>query len=403
MGRETPASLPFFVFWRMKRIEKLLLSLLLFFCFSACTDENENEKEDGKKQPVENTIIMFFPWSNNLKPCFIQNISDFKQVVQQHGSDKERYIVCFESTQGSVEIKELKLENGECVEDLIDVYNDPRFTTSEGITQLLDRIYAAFPSKKYSMTVGCHGTGWLPAGTFNTRAGSLRSDDIPETRYLGGTTIDFQIEISTFKEGITDSRIGKLEMILFDNCYMSNVEVAYELKDVCKYIVAYPTEVMAYGFPYSTSGKYMINGIDFEQICESFYTFYSRYERPCGTIATINCSGLDTLARFMKKVNQSVDTTVHVDSLQRYDGYDPIIFVDFQDYVCHLTDNPQFISELDDLMSVVIPFKKNTPTYYSTLGGQIPIAKYSGISISEPSEHSVMQSYKQTSWYKATH
>lgn len=385
----------------MKIFEKLLIFLFAFLCLSAC--EKDFEDPEYTHDPADNTIVMFFPWSNNLKPCFLQNISDFKQVIQQNSSDKERYVVCIESSPGSVDIKELKLDNGFCSEEIMDNYSDPKFTTSEGITHLLDRIYTMFPSKKYSMTVGCHGTGWVPAGTFNTRAGSLRSDDIPETRYLGGTTIDFQIEISTFKKGITDSKIGKFEMILFDNCYMSNVEVAYELKDVCKYIVAYPTEVMAYGFPYSTSGKYMINGIDFEQICESFYTFYSRYERPCGTIATINCSGLDTLARFMKKVNQSVDTTVHVDSLQRYDGYDPIIFVDFQDYVCHLTDNPQFISELDDLMSVVIPFKKNTPTYYSTLGGQIPIAKYSGISISEPSEHPVMQSYKQTSWYKATH
>ncbi len=389
----------------MKKIEKLLLCLLTFLCVSACTDEYE--ENDDTRLPAENTIVMFFPWSNNLKPCFLQNISDFKQVIQQHGSDHDRYVVCIETEPGTVNINEIKLTNEGCVEETLDIYTDPRFTTSDGITQLLDRVYAKFPSKAYSMTVGCHGTGWVPAGSFTTRSIPLVAEETPVTRFLGGTTAAYQIEISTFKEGIKNSKINKLEMILFDNCYMANVEVAYELREVTKRIIAYPTEVMAYGFPYQTSGKFLINGIDYESICESFYRFYINYEKPCGTISTINCNALDSLAKFMKKVNLSNDTTFHVDAskLQRLDGYDPTVFVDFSDYVYHLTSNTKWISEFDHLMSVVIPYKRNTPSYYSTLGGQVAIAngKYSGLSTSEPSEHTVMSEYKKTSWYMATH
>ena len=388
---------------RMKKIEYLLLCLLASFCFFACTEEYE--ENDDTRLPAENTIIMFFPWSNNLTSCFNQNISDFKQVIQQHGSDNDRYVVCIESTPGLVDIKELKLIDGVCSEEIVESYSDPGFTTSDGISQLLDRVYPKFPSKVYSMTVGCHGTGWVPAGSFSTRSIADASEEMPVTRFLGGTTAEYQIEISTFKEGIKNSKINKLEMILFDNCYMANIEVAYELKDVCKHIIAYPTEVMAYGFPYHISGRFLINGIDYESICESFYRFYVNYEKPCGTISTINCLALDSLARFMKKVNLSLDTTISVDasSLQRMDGYDPTVFVDFEDYVYHLTDNAQWLSEFDHLMTIVIPYKRNTPTYYSTMGGQIPIGKYSGITTSEPSAHNVMSAYKKTSWYMATH
>lgn len=387
----------------MKKIEKLLLCLLTLLCISACTDEYE--ENDDTRLPAENTIIMFFPWSNNLTSCFKQNIDDFKHVIQQYGSDNDRYVVCMENSQGIVNINELKLTDGVCSEDLIDSYSDPSFTTSDGISQLLDRVYANFPSKSYSMTVGCHGTGWVPAGSFATRSISYAPEETPVTRFLGGTTAEYQIEISTFKEGIKNSKINKLEMILFDNCYMANIEVAYELKDVTKRIIAYPTEVMAYGFPYQTSGKFLINGIDYESICESFYRFYVNYEKPCGTISTINCNALDSLARFMKKVNLSLDPDKHIDisKIQRMDGYDPIVFVDFSDYVHHLTNNSQWVSEFDHLMTVVIPYKRNTPTYYSTLGGQIQILKYSGITTSEPSENSVMSAYKNTSWYMATH
>ena len=390
---------------RMKKFEKLLLCLLSYFCFTACDEIDEDI--DDTRSTAENTIIMFFPWSNNLKSCFIQNISDFKQVLQQKGLDNERYVVCIESSHGKVDIIELKKSNASFVEDTLDRYSDPRFTTSEGITHLLDRLYPKFPSNTYSMTVGCHGTGWAPAGSFSTRSANVGSDEtsVPETRFIGGTTTESQIEISTFKEGIKNSTISKFEMILFDNCYMANIEVAYELKDVCKYIVAYPTEVMAYGFPYQISGNYLIGGVDYENICESFYRFYVNYERPCGTISTINCDALDSLARFMKKVNLSLDATVHVDasSLQRLDGYTPTVFVDFEDYVYHLTEDASMLSEFDNLMSVLIPYKKNTPTYYTTMGGEMPIVKYSGITTSEPSEHSLMSAYKKTSWYMATH
>ena len=390
---------------RMKNFEKLLLCLLTFLCFFACTEDPEDNEDS--RQPAENTIIMFFPWSNNLKPCFLQNIKDFKQVLQQTGTENERYVVCIESTRGNVDIIELRKSNGAYEEDTLDSYSDPMFTTSEGITHLLDRLYPKFPSNTYSMTVGCHGTGWVPAGSFSTRSAIVGSDEtpVPETRFIGGTTTESQIEISIFKEGIKNSKIKKLEMILFDNCYMANIEVAYELKDVCKHIVAYPTEVMAYGFPYQISGKYLIGGVDYENVCESFYKFYVNYERPCGTISTINCDALDTLARFMKKVNFSLDATVHVEasSLQRMDGYDPTVFVDFEDYVYHLTDNTQWLSEFDNLMTVVIPYKRNTPTYYSALGGEISIGKFCGITTSEPSEHSLMSAYKKTSWYMATH
>ncbi len=405
MGSEASASLPFFVFLRMKKIEKLLLYLLAFICFSACTDEYE--EKDDTRLPAENTIVMFFPWSNNLKPCFLQNINDFKQVIQQHGSEQERYVVCIETQPNIVEINELKMNNGVCSEETVESYTDPGFTTSDGIADLLDRVYVKFPSKQYSMTVGCHGTGWVPAGSFATRSVMPGMEESPVTRFLGGTTTDFQIEISTFKEGIKKSKINKFEMILFDNCYMANVEVAYELRDVCKRIVAYPTEVMAYGFPYQRCGRYLIDGIDYESVCESFYVFYANYEKPCGTISTINCTALDTLARFMKKVNVAAETNrnVNIASLQRMDGYDPTVFVDFSDYVHHITNNSVWLAEFDHLMTVVVPYKRNTPSYYSTLGGQIPIAvgKCSGMTISEPSEHPAMSSYAQTSWYIATH
>ena len=57
------------------------------------------------------------------------------------------------------------------------------------------------------------------------------------TRYFGGVTSDDQTDISTLADAISDAGL-KMEFILFDDCYMSSVEVAYDLRHVTGHIIA---------------------------------------------------------------------------------------------------------------------------------------------------------------------
>ena len=49
-----------------------------------------------------------------------------------------------------------------------------------------------------------------------------------------------------------------MNYILFDDCYMSTVEVAYDLREVTNYLIASTSEMMAYGMPYHKILKYII-------------------------------------------------------------------------------------------------------------------------------------------------
>ena len=121
-----------------------------------------------------------------------------------------------------------------------------------------------------------------------------------------------------------------MEYILFDDCYMSSIEVAYALKDVTDYLIGSTSEVMAYGMPYAEIGQYLIGKVDYAGICDGFYSFYSTYSTPCGTIAVTDCSELDNLATIMKEINHryTFDPSL-TSSLQRLDGYYPVIFFDY--------------------------------------------------------------------------
>lgn len=50
-----------------------------------------------------------------------------------------------------------------------------------------------------------------------------------------GLTREFQTDVGTLARGIVGAGV-KMEYILFDDCYMSSVEVAYELKEATRFL-----------------------------------------------------------------------------------------------------------------------------------------------------------------------
>ena len=50
-------------------------------------------------------------------------------------------------------------------------------------------------------------------------------ENVPMTRYFGGLNAQYQTDITTLAKGISNA-VLKMEYILFDDCYMSSIEVA---------------------------------------------------------------------------------------------------------------------------------------------------------------------------------
>ena len=181
---------------------------------------------------------------------------------------------------------------------------------------------------------------------------------------------------------------------------MSSVEVAYDLKDETDYLIGSTSEVMAYGMPYAEIGQYLIGKVDYEGICDGFYSFYSNYsEMPCGTIAVTDCSELDNLAAIMKEINHqyTFDSSL-TSSLQRLDGYNPVIFFDYGDYVSKLCPDKTLVAQFNEQLNRTVPFKRNTEYFYSMSRGKVKINTFSGITISDPSTNRLASGKKETAW-----
>ena len=196
----------------------------------------------------------------------------------------------------------------------------------------------------------------------------------------------------------------KMEYILFDDCYMSSVEVAYEMKGVAHYIIACPTEIMSYGFPYGRCGVYLLGSLDYRNVVDNFIGYYSFSSSPYATAAVTDCTQLDDLADIVRQINEGVGgKSVSLTDVQPMDGYKPSLFFDFGDYIRHKCEDALLLEAFNAQLDKVVTYKGNTEYYYSALCGKVRIDRYSGLNTSESSLNTLFQGYDNTAWYKATH
>ena len=354
---------------------------------------------------------MYLPWSTDLVSAFSTNISDMEKAIAKKGLDRERVLVFISTTATEATLFEITEENGKCKRSTLKDYKNPALTTKEEITRILKDVKSFAPANRYAMTIGCHGMGWVPVSKGKTRYLSQEKPHWeyegggPMTRYFGGKSSEYQTDITTLAKGIAEAGM-KMEYILFDDCYMSSIEVAYDLREVTDFLIGSPCEIMAYGMPYAEIGGYLLGDTDYKAICEKFHTFYSNYSTPCGTIGVTDCSELEPLVQIMKEINNRYEfDETKINSIQTLDGYSPTLFFDFGDYVAKLCDDTNLLNQFRTQLQRTVPYKRHTDTYYTMnpRGRQIKINTFSGVTVSDPSANSLAETKTETAWYKATH
>ncbi|WP_234398048.1 clostripain-related cysteine peptidase [Prevotella fusca] len=395
----------------MKKIF-LLLQLALLVLFASCSSDVPLPYPTPQPPTeAENTIFVYMPWSGSpgsLYPFFQKNLTDIKQAVESQGGLGDKHLIVFISDSPSKgSLINVKYQQGRCVDDTVAVFNNTlasqQLNSANWITTVLKRVQAYAPARSYSMIVGCHGMGWIPGNSGTRRrytTSAFRRRDVerlPLTRWFGGDT--YKTDISTFDKGIEQSGIGKMQYILFDDCYMSTIEVAYELRHSAKHIIACPTEIMAHGMPYDLLWTELSKSSpDYGSICDTFYNFYISYSYPYGTIGVIDCSQIDGMVDIMKSINHSGNlVSVSEDDVQIMDGYQPAMFFDMGDYVRKIAKNETaLLARFERQLSLLVPYKRNTPSFFTEVrspgvGDVLPINTYSGITISDLSSNTMVK------------
>lgn len=366
------------------KTSRLILRLVIVVCVvSLLLSCHKNDDEPDRINTQ--TVIFFFPYSADMTSYFKRNISDIEAAVLNGAFRNERLIVCISSTKDRADVIELRDNK----RDTLFHYDNPDFTTSADISQMLSDIIKTAPADKYSLVAGGHGTAWVPADVKNL------------SKSFGGYNTKTGVENIAY--AIQNAGL-KMQYILFDGCFMANVETVYALRNAADYIIGCPTEIMIKGIPYQHCAKFLGDGVlDYDGFCRAFCEYYGSYDTPCGTIAVTKCTELDSLAAIMKEVNLTVDFDADIlDGVQRLDGYRTPVFYDFGDYVSHLCKDERLLATFNTQLSKTVPDKAHTECFYSEQSGKIAIDSFSGLSVSPPTESNIRLGVLETAWWRET-
>ncbi len=438
----------------IKKICSLIIATLFIVVGVSCSNGDSPDGPDAPVTPVGQTVFMFFPWSNNLLSDFRRTVEDMQTVVAQRSMKDERIVVFMATSEREAVLFELKKQNGRCLTDTLRHYSDRPFTSRQWLTSLFSEVMTLAPASRYGMVVGCHGLAWVPVqGQRNARKRLGSQERIDEednlykeekidkegddlmhfevqgpvtTRFIGGTYPETQIETTDLADAMADAGLHT-EYILFDACYMSSVEVAYELKDVTHYLIASPTEVLSYGFPYITMGKHLLGTPNYKGIADSFISFYSSYYLPYGTVAVTDCTQLDALAAIAQQINAAATEQINVaaaeptnaasegklntarsgknvpNGVQIMDGYSPTLFYDLGHLMSLKDAGTVLTAAFAEQIEKTVPYKGHTGQYFTTLkDAPVDIKHYSGLNTSQGSLNHMADRLSETAWYKAT-
>ena len=407
-----------------------ICSISLAMTFTGCSEEAFDTDSVNKQ-----TILVFYPWTGSKSYTgllgYLQNNIDSicDGIIDRKGLNNSRVLVFLSDKYNHSTLYDLQYNATTKSVDRVPLkeYEGASYASAEGIADIMNEVKTKASALNYALIVGVHGCGWTYASDWSrypyyARPSVTRPRDnnfsgiqfgpdpnAPLTRFFGSVSLaENAMDISTLAEGIRESGL-KMQYILFDACYMSNIETAYELKDVTNYMIASGSEIMAAGLPYRSMWSYLNSPTpNYSSIVSTSVNFYKNSSAPFCNLAAIDCRQVEKLAGVMKDINaeNQLQASVNLDSIQHLDGFRPNLFYDLETYVDSLHPSGYLLDQFKSQLKLTIKASDHTDEAYTCIysSDSFKIKNYCGITISDPSQHSVaIKGREKTGWWKATH
>ena len=415
----------------IKKLFTLFICMIsLAMTFTSCSEEAFDTDSVNKQ-----TILVFYPWTGSKSSTgllgYLQNNIDSicDGIIDRKGLNNSRVLVFLSNKYNHSTLYDLQYNATTKSVDRVPLkeYEGASYASAEGIADIMNEVKTQASALNYALIVGVHGCGWTYASDWSrypyyARPSVTRPRDnnfsgiqfgpdpnAPLTRFFGSVSLaENAMDISTLAEGIRESGL-KMQYILFDACYMSNIETAYELKDVTNYMIASGSEIMAAGLPYRSMWSYLNSATpNYSGIVSTSVNFYKNSSDPFCNLAAIDCRQVEKLAGVMKEINAQyqLSASVSLDSIQHLDGFRPNLFYDLETYVDSLRPSGYLLDQFKSQLKLTIKASDHTEEAYTCIysSDSFKIKNYCGITISDPSQHSVaIKGREKTGWWKATH
>lgn len=290
-------------------MKKIILLCISLFLITSCT----KELETTKSLPVDkdkDAVLIYMASDNNLYAYAVKNIG----MLENHYDEKapKQILVYMDILGEDAQLMRIvTTRQGEkSRSEILNTYKKPNSSDPEILHQVIKDAQAIIGQNRITdIVLWSHGKAWMPykyapiASVRDNPSQRTSSDGI--TQYSFGyddTASGAEMNIDELAKVLSNY---KFDNIIFDACYMSSIEVLYQLRNSASCIVASGAEVLANGFAYSVTTPLLVeNKLDGAKLSKAYFDFYNSKSgmSRSATIATIDCSKLELLAVAVKRV-----------------------------------------------------------------------------------------------------
>lgn len=373
-----------------------LLSAFLFLALvlTGCSDDDDTPKVITPTK----TILVYMAGENSLSSYTFSNLESIIEGAKKAKIEDCNLLVYSDARSSVPKLYKIEKNKSGVVDSvLVNTFDEQNSADIKVMNEVITDAFSKYPAEEKGLFLWSHGTAWLPSNLDS----HLRSFGQDGTDHM---------EITELREALPND----MDYIIFDACYMSSVEVVYELRDKANYILGSSTEIMAEGFPYTLTIPELLADNTLEnRLINTATSFHNHYNaqsgaNQTGNVSLIKTSELDALASACRTIfagryteEQMIDPSKYGLDLQALE----YLTSPFQYSL--LYDMKDYITALDaDVDTKAVSYKATTPnSYFAIPNRSMPINTYSGLSIYVPQKRNpkLNEWYKQLDWYKAVY
>ena len=393
----------------MKSYKTLLFALAAIVMQFAVACNNDDPQPTPQPEPPtpeqpqplteSHTLVIFMQGNNGLAEFMDSNLQRILAAYYDIPEGDFRILVFYDRG-NYTRLTELYMNDGMAKQRLIEEYDTSTSTVDKAfIESVLARVKEEAPADSYGLILSSHGGGWVPSDLYDVYLldeGTRATDPQIRPMFYGQDDYDC-MEIPDLVGALDDIHFN---YIIFDACFMGNIEALYDLRNSADYIVASAAEVLGAGFPYETMLPMLFEYDDhsLKAICEEYMEYYANSS---GTVALIDCQQLEPLAEAMRAVMAEMGD-VNVKSVQAYDAFEYHLYFDLLHYVELGVENS---TAFEKALNKAVLYSGYTDTILTSTGDvdSFELARSCGVScyITQKDCPATEAAWRDTAWAKA--
>ena len=285
-------------------MNKIFSFLILGLIVCSCNKDDSDDSDTGATR----TVFVYMAGENNLSTYLD---TDIKEIMEGSKtlSDRENLIVYVDKASKTELPYMARIKDGE-ITDKYELTADPSTADPKVLELMLSQAKESYPAKSYGLVLWGHANGWLIMNDSIRYEAASRSYGGDTGNNTSGSSGSQWMNIPSMAKAIAKAMNGtQLDYIFADCCNLGgSIEVAYELKDVTKYLIGSPAEIPNKGANYNSIMKGLFSTSDsfYQEICDNYFNSNSNNLSSDLPLVTIKTSELKNLAAATSDIMNSI-------------------------------------------------------------------------------------------------